>query len=144
VQPIREWVEGFLRGRDGVRLAPLVVPVLIGAILVVGWVLLGPLLTIPRFTTEGPVVRNGATVIVACGKKQGMAGMGAAMKYADEPGTGGWCRQSTATARSGTTARRVRSSALTAKSVRQTRQRAARCSHRRGSGVASLSSKSYR
>jgi hypothetical protein len=90
VESIREWVEGFLRGRYGLRLRPLAVPVLIAAILVVGWVLLGPLLTIPRFTTEGPVVRNGATVIVACGKKQGMAGMGAAMKYAPEPRTGGW------------------------------------------------------
>jgi hypothetical protein len=64
--------------------------VLIGVILVVGWVLLGPLLTIPRFTTEGPVVRNGTAVIVACGKKQGMTGMDAAMKYAHEPRTGGW------------------------------------------------------
>jgi hypothetical protein len=90
VERVREWVEGFLRGRHGLRLRPLAVPVLVGTILVVGWVLLGPLLTIPRFTTEGPVVRNGATVIVACGKKQGIKGMGAAMKYADEPGRGGW------------------------------------------------------
>jgi hypothetical protein len=73
-----------------VRLEPLAVPVLIGAILVVGLVLRGPLLTIPRFTTEGPVVRNGTAVIVACGKKQGIKGMGAAMKYAHEPATGGW------------------------------------------------------
>lgn len=68
----------------------LAVPVLIGAILVVGWLLLGPLLTIPRFTTEGPVVRNGVAVIVSCGKKQGIERMGAAMKYAPEPRTGGW------------------------------------------------------
>jgi hypothetical protein len=90
VESIREWLEGFLRGRYGLRLAPLAVPVLIGAVLVVGWVLLGPLLTIPRFTTEGTVVRNGTAVIVACGKKQGIKGMGAAMKYAHEPATGGW------------------------------------------------------
>ena len=90
METIREWTEGFLRGRYGFRLRPLAVPVLIGAILVVGWVLLGPLLTIPRFTTEGPVVRNGTAVIVACGKKQGIKGMPAAMKYAHEPRTGGW------------------------------------------------------
>ena len=72
----------------GVRL--LAAPVLIGAILVVGWLLLGPWLMIPRFSTEGPTVRNGVAVIVACGKKQGIKGMGAAMKYAPEPRTGGW------------------------------------------------------
>ena len=96
METIRAWVEGFLRGRYGLaELAAglarlLAVPVLIGAVLVVGWVLLGPLLTIPRFTTEGTVVRNGTAVIVACGKKQGIKGMGAAMKYAHEPATGGW------------------------------------------------------
>jgi hypothetical protein len=78
-----------LRVLRGLRL--LAAPVLIGAILVVGWLLLGsPALTIPRFTTEGPVVRNGVAVIVACGKKQGIEGMEAAMKYAPEPRTGGW------------------------------------------------------
>jgi hypothetical protein len=94
VETIRAWVEGFLRGRYGYEgpqaFKVLAVPVLIGAVLVAGWLLLGPLLTIPRFTTEGPVVRNGAAVIVACGKKQGIAGMDTAMRYADEPGTGGW------------------------------------------------------
>jgi hypothetical protein len=95
VEPIRRGIEGFLRGRYGYEgyraFRMLAVPVLIGAILVSGWLLLGPLLTIPRFTTEGPVVRNGAAVIVACGEKQGrIAGMEAAMKYAPEPGTGGW------------------------------------------------------
>ena len=65
-------------------------PVLIGAILLAGWLLLGPLLTIPRFTPEGPVVRNGVAVIVACGKKSGISEMGAAMSYAPEPRTGGW------------------------------------------------------
>jgi hypothetical protein len=65
------------------------VPAAIGAILVVaGWLLLGSL-TIPRFSTEGPVVRNGVAVIVACGKKQGFRGM-EAMDYAHEPRTGGW------------------------------------------------------
>jgi hypothetical protein len=51
VQTIRALIEGFLRGRYGLRLRPLAVPLLIGAVLVVGWILLGPLLTIPRFTT---------------------------------------------------------------------------------------------
>lgn len=68
----------------------LAVPAVIGAILVVGWLLLGTLLTIPRFTTEGPVVRNGVAVIVACGKKQGIAGMDATMDHVPEPRTGGW------------------------------------------------------
>jgi hypothetical protein len=57
VEPIRRAIEGFLRGRYGFEgyraFLVLAVPVLIGAILVVGWLLLGPLLTIPRFTTEG-------------------------------------------------------------------------------------------
>jgi hypothetical protein len=97
VEPIRRMIEGFLRGRYSLaELGPrasyarvLAAPVLIGAILVVGWFLVGPLLTIPRFTTEGPVVRNGVAVIVACGKKQGIEEMGA-MKYVPEPRTGGW------------------------------------------------------
>jgi hypothetical protein len=72
------------------RLRVLAVPVLIGAIVVAGWLLVGPLLTIPRLTTEGPVVRNGVAVIIACGKKSGFERMGAAMKYAPEPRTGGW------------------------------------------------------
>ena len=75
-----------LRGLRVLRV--LAVPVAIGAILVVGWLLLGSL-TIPRFSTEGPVVRNGVAVIVACGKKQGFRGM-EAMDYAHEPRTGGW------------------------------------------------------
>ena len=74
MEPIRRGIEHFLRGRYGYEgyraFRVLAVPVLIGAILVVGWLLIGPLLTIPRFTTEGPVVRNGVAVIVLCGKKQ--------------------------------------------------------------------------
>ena len=67
----------------------LAVPVLVGAIVVVvGWLLFGPLLSIPRFTTEGPVVRNGVAVIMACAKKSGFERMGAAMKYAPEPRMG--------------------------------------------------------
>lgn len=64
METIRAWVEGFLRGRYGLaELAAglarlLAVPVLIGAVLVAGWVLLGPLLTIPRSTTEGPTARR--------------------------------------------------------------------------------------
>ena len=65
------------------------VPAVIGAILVAGWLLVGPLLTIPRFSSGGPVVRNGVAVIVACGKKQGFRGM-EAMDYAHEPRTGTW------------------------------------------------------
>ena len=112
MEPIRERIEDFLRRYwyegDWVfrvlavavavllallvlrRLRVLAVPVLIGAILVVGWLLLGPLLTIPRISSEGPVVRNGVAVIVACGKKSSFELMGAAMKYAPEPRTGGW------------------------------------------------------
>jgi len=92
---IRVWTEGFLRGRYGYEgyraFRVLAVPVLIGAILVVAWSLLGPLLTIPRFSSEGPVVRNGVAVVVACGKKRGIEkGLMAAAKYAPEPRTGGW------------------------------------------------------
>jgi hypothetical protein len=71
---IRVWIEGFLRGRygyEGYRLFRLLAAtVLIGAILLAGWLLIGPLLTIPRFSTEGPVVRNGVAVVVVCGDKQ--------------------------------------------------------------------------
>ena len=94
--PIRVWIEGFLRGRygwyEGYRaLWVLAVPVLIGAVLLVGWSLFSSLLTIPRFTTEGPVVRNGVAVVVACGKKSGLGrGMGAAMRPVPEPGMGTW------------------------------------------------------
>ena len=87
-----------LRGLRTLRM--MAVPVLIGAILVVGWLLLGPLLTIPRFTTEGPVVRNGVAAITVCGKKAGsaarsimrggMKGLDAAMEYVPEPRTGTW------------------------------------------------------
>ena len=96
METIRAWVEGFLRGRYSLAelgnqaFRVLAKPVLVGAILVAGYLLLGPLLTIPRFTTEGHTVRNGVSVVVACGKKQGIWGMGAAMKYVPEPGTGGW------------------------------------------------------
>ena len=62
------------------------------AILVVGWLLL-PSLTIPRFSTAGPVVRNGVAVIVACGKKSGIKGMISAMDYAPEPRTGTWANE---------------------------------------------------
>ena len=94
---IRVWIEGFLRGRYGYEgdraLRVLAAPVLIGAILVAGWLLVGPLLTIPRFTSEGPVVRNGVAAIVVCGKKSGSMnekGMMAVSEHAPEPRTGGW------------------------------------------------------
>ena len=70
-------------------------PVLIGVILVVGgWLLLGTL-TIPRISSTGPVVRNGVAAVMVCGEKRGtvrhgLEGMGAAMHYVPEPGTGTW------------------------------------------------------
>jgi hypothetical protein len=97
--PIRVLIEGFLRGRYGYEgnraLWVLGVPVLIVAILVAGWLLLGPLLTIPRISSEGPVVRNGVAAVVVCGNKRGtgahgLKGLGAATKYAPEPRTGTW------------------------------------------------------
>jgi len=89
------WIEGFLRGRYGYEgnrvFRVLAVPVLIGAILVVGWSLFGSLLTIPRFSTEGPVVRNGVAAVMVCGEKQrGFEGMYKAMDYVPEPRTGTW------------------------------------------------------
>jgi hypothetical protein len=107
VEPIRRMIEGFLRGRYGLAelmgwaFRVLAVPVLIGAILVVGWLLVGPMLTIPRFSPGGPVVRNGVAAVVVCGKKsaregsgrytaRAMKGMDAAMEYVPEPRTGGW------------------------------------------------------
>jgi hypothetical protein len=91
---IRSLVEGFLRGRYGLAgvFRVLAAPVLIGAIGVAGWLLIGPLVTIPRISSEGPVVRNGVAAVVVCGEKQRGFGKGlmAATKYAPEPGTGGW------------------------------------------------------
>ena len=72
------------------RLRMLTVPVLIGAILVVGAWLLPDWLTIPRVSTEGPVVRNGVANIVVCGDERGVKGLDAAMDYVPEPRTGGW------------------------------------------------------
>ena len=71
-------------------------PVLIGAILVTGWLLVGPRLTIPRISSTGPVVRKGVAVVVACGEKRGVVGMDAAMDHVPEPGTGEctvWCHR---------------------------------------------------
>lgn len=95
MEPIRVLVEGFLRGRYGYEghraFRVLALAVLIGAIGVVGWLLLGPLLTIPRFSTEGPVVRNGVAAIVVCGEKRNPAGTYDAMiDYVPEPATGTW------------------------------------------------------
>jgi hypothetical protein len=78
-----------LRGLRGLRV--LAVPAAIGAILVAGWFLFGATLTIPRFSTDGPaVVRNGVAAVMVCGKKRGVVGLDAAMKYVPEPGTGTW------------------------------------------------------
>jgi hypothetical protein len=99
VEPIRMWIEGFLRGRYGYEgnrvLRVLAAPMLIGAILVVGWLLVGPLLTIPRISSTTPVVRNGVAAVVVCGEKQrGVAkGLMAVGKYAPEPRTGTWAHE---------------------------------------------------
>ena len=94
MEAIRAWVEGFLRRRYGLEWRMLAAPVLIGAILVAGWLLVGPLLTIPRFTTEGAVVRNGVAVIVICGNNGTMMQQSKALyearEYVPEPRTGGW------------------------------------------------------
>jgi hypothetical protein len=97
VQGIRVWIEGYLRGRYGYE-GPrafwvLAVPVLIGAIVLAGWILIGSLLTIPRFSPEGPVVRNGVAAVVVCRKKSGAMnekGLMAVSDHALEPRTGGW------------------------------------------------------
>jgi hypothetical protein len=103
VQVIRVWIEGFLRGRYGYEgnhlWRALAVPLLIGAILIAGWLLIASLKAsvlispIPRFTSEGPVVRNGVAAVVVCGKKSGSMnekGMMAVSEHAPEPRTGGW------------------------------------------------------
>jgi hypothetical protein len=101
VEPIRVWIEGFLRGRYGYEgdraFRVLAIPGLIGATLVVGWLLVASLKTsvlippVPRFSSEGPVVRNGVAAVVVCGEKRGFEeGLMAATKYAPEPRTGGW------------------------------------------------------
>jgi hypothetical protein len=99
VEPIRVWIEGFLRGRYGYEgyraFRVLAAPVLIGAIVVVGWLLVGPLLTIPRISSTGPVVRNGVATVVVCGEKQRGVdkGLMAVGKYAPEPRTGTWANE---------------------------------------------------
>jgi hypothetical protein len=71
-----------------------VVVVMVTAILVVWWLVhANGSLTLPRFSTTGPVVRNGVAVIVACGKKSGIEGMPKAMDYAPEPRTGTWAHR---------------------------------------------------
>jgi hypothetical protein len=77
-----------LRGLRVLRV--LATPVLIGAILVVGWLLVGPLLTIPRISSTGPVVRNGVAAVMVCGEKREFEGMYKAIKYVPEPDTGTW------------------------------------------------------
>lgn len=70
------------------------VAVLIGAIGVVGWFLLAPefiatdalIPPIPNVTSDGPVVRNGGAVVVACEKKRGFL----AVDIAPEGRTGTW------------------------------------------------------
>jgi hypothetical protein len=66
--------------------------VAIGAVLVVGWlILVNGSLILPRFSAAGPVVRNGVAVVVVCGKKRGVEeGSAAVADYAPEPRTGVW------------------------------------------------------
>jgi len=96
----------------------LALPVLLGVTLVVGWLLVDSSLTISRFTTAGPVVKNGVAVIVACGKKQGMWGIDEALRYADEPRTGPWDPVQQGECTAGTTIRRVGNSVMRATSGR--------------------------
>jgi hypothetical protein len=93
VEPIRERIDDLMRRYwyEGKRVfRVLAVAVLIGAILVVGAWLLPDWLTIPRVSTEGPVVRNGVAAIAVCGEERGVKGLDAAMDYVPEPRTGGW------------------------------------------------------
>lgn len=55
--------------------------------------------TLPRFSTTGPVVKNGVAVIVVCGKENkgvvhgtppGFPPVNLPANYAPEPGTGTW------------------------------------------------------
>jgi hypothetical protein len=96
----RSLVEGFLRGRYSLAglVRVLALPVLIGATLVVvGWLLV-PWLTIPRISSDGPVVRNGVAAVMVCGEKRLSGGLDAAhferlekaTRYAPEPRTGTW------------------------------------------------------
>jgi len=74
-------------------LRALAVPVAIGAILVGGWLLLGPGFPATSGdnppvlkTSNGSLVENGVAAIVACGKKRGWE----AVDAAPEPRTGTW------------------------------------------------------
>jgi hypothetical protein len=74
--------------------------VLIGAIVIAGWLLIatlrGSLLIppLPRFTADGSaVVRNGVAAIVVCGGKRGYGGMEKAVDYVPEPRTGTWGKE---------------------------------------------------
>src|SRR5215211_509840 len=68
--------------------------VLAVAVAIGGWLLLSPGLPatselippIPRLSSDGPVVKNGVAVIMACGKKRGFEVVGSA----PEPRTGTW------------------------------------------------------
>jgi hypothetical protein len=97
VEPYRERIEDFIRRwrsrYEGNRVfRVLAAPLLIGAILVAGWLLVGSLKTsvlippVPRLSPDGPVVRNGVAVVVACGKKREFG----AVESAPEPRTGTW------------------------------------------------------
>ena len=107
VEQGREKIEDFMRryGFEGTRvlrvlavavamllvlrmLRVLAVPVLIGAILIVGgWLLLDPGLPDPMpGLSDGPVVENGVAAIVACGEKRGFE----VVRSAPEPRTGTW------------------------------------------------------
>jgi hypothetical protein len=99
----------------------LAAPVLIGAILVAGWLLVSSLKTsvlippVPRFSPDGPaVVKNGVAVVVACGKKREFG----AVESAPEPRTGTWGVERRGSATSIITTRRVGNSVMRVTSVR--------------------------
>ena len=72
------------------RVIRVLVPVVIGGVVVLGWLLYKPIAPTPLLNShEGPVVKNGVAAIVVCGnKRDGM--VGSAMDIAPEPQTGGW------------------------------------------------------
>jgi hypothetical protein len=70
----------------------LAVPLLIGAIVVVGWSLFGPWLIILPFASESTLVRNGVAAIMVCGRQSDVETEYEALDYAPRPNTGVWHR----------------------------------------------------
>jgi len=87
VERIRERIEEFVRRYWREILA---VPLLIGAIVVVGWLLLVPWVIIPPIASESTLVRNGVAAIVVCGGQSDFETEYEAIDYAPRPNTGAW------------------------------------------------------